>query len=1545
MGEGIPISSISNQHPINSWDNAFGKDAPDYAPDEIIVKFKPEVNFSQIKKILSKHGISKTEKLLKVEPRRAFPPLLNLYKLKVSGQSLARIIELLKKEPYVEYADLNYRAQPLDLIPNDPYFNLQWGLWEIKAPQAWDIETGQPFITVAIIDLGINHSHPDLNANLWHNPGEIPNDNLDNDQNGFIDDVIGWDFRENDNDPSGDNHGTMVTGVCGAVSNNSLGIAGTNWFSKIMPLRIYWSNEVVNALIYAADNGARVINMSFGFPYEITYISNALEYAYSQGAVLVAATGNDASDTLSFPASHPKVIAVGASDYNDNRAGFSNYGKNLSFLAPGISIYTTTGNNSYDIASGTSLAAPIVSGLAALLLSKNPALTNLEVYEILKQSADDLQPPGWDFYTGWGRINAFQALSLQDLALYPEARIFAPVPNSLFPSNTNIVIYGKATSSNFDHYIIEWGRGNNPTQWEISGLILENDGKTPIEDGKLGQATFNFSDIVTIRLRVFDQSGRFSTSSTFIQVENSINQGWSINLQDTLKDLAVGDVDGDGYEDLFITGNNRLYGLTSKGTTLAGWPINKQLGAITLGDIDYDTNQEIIGPIWNPSAGDHDFYIWQNNASLYPGWPALLNEEKDESCYLPASVTYLSQNQFLSIIQGTQFWTQLAGQIYIWDYTGTNLMGWPKATGRVVAQAVGDIDHDGFEEIITAQYPPKSVGIYKYDGASYPGWPVSLQDYPQKVILGNLDNEGNDEIIAADEYKLYLFDAQGNGLTGWPKDLSVSDLALADFNSDGQLEIVAAAQQIHLWDRFGNYLPGWPQGQNCGRVLLGDVNGDGTIDIISFGSNYLYGWSFDGNPLPGFPKIINGITDAALGDFNKDGQIDIITISNNGAVYYLPLGFNYNPQKIVWPIAYHDSRRTSNYHSDIFPPKIIHSPVASVEVATNIPIRAEIIDNTSVRSAKLFYKRTNSSNYQSILMNNVTENFWEGNIPSSETTLQGINYYIVAHDLYLNSTILPLGTPNVNFQITVLDTTPPTISHTPISTAFDNQPLTISAQVTDNSNELSYVNLYYQTPSSPTWELVPMSYQAGLFTGTIPAQQVTVAGLRYYIEAADSSHNLSTSPAQAPNNFYEVSVQDITPPTIQHTPITSSGYGEDLVVFAEVTDNVQVDTVNLYFRSAGDWQNLPMSNINSTYSATIPASSISLSGLDYYLEAQDTSQNLATAPNGAPNVTYHVSVIDDLPPRIKHTPLEEIEFGEDLKIEVEIQDETPTLSSAQICSAAGCTELLPVFENIYEGLVPAEIIRSFAQETPNGYSFSYYFQAEDLSGNLAKSPDFQIKLTDYHPPVISHQQEQDSAWEGNLLKIKARVTDNHKVKEVWLNCKRADQSEGWQTNAMSEEGTYAGSCDISTLSNPIGINYRISAVDYFGNSSTSPSYFVPITAIEDTTPPQIAHEPVKSTLEKVDLLISAKVTDDSSGVASVDLIYRHKTKYGWKKLPLVAQGEIFSATIPAEEVIEGEIEYQLTAEDKKGNKSQTPSYTINVIGYRPSGGCGCSIVR
>ena len=366
--------------------------------------------------------------------------LARICQARVSGAADIRALcAQLKNTGQVEYAEPRYLRR-VEFTPNDPSLGTQWFLATIQATSAWDISQGDTLVTVGIVDCGVQTTHPDLAANIWLNPGEAgadSNNGIDDDGNGYVDDYRGWDFAGPDTadpTPAGDNnpnptasnndHGTHVAGDASAVTNNGEGVAGIGYKCKVMAVKCSYDNDTrsdgkgyisfgYEGIVYASDNGAQIINCSWGGGGYSQYEKDIIDYAYGQGSLVVCAAGNDNSIAPHYPSAYENSFSVAATASGDVKSSFSNYGPTVDISSPGSSIYSTCYSNTYASWDGTSMASPVAAGVAALVKSYYPSHTNAMIATLLMHSSDDIdaQNPAYTGLLGAGRVNAYKALT------------------------------------------------------------------------------------------------------------------------------------------------------------------------------------------------------------------------------------------------------------------------------------------------------------------------------------------------------------------------------------------------------------------------------------------------------------------------------------------------------------------------------------------------------------------------------------------------------------------------------------------------------------------------------------------------------------------------------------------------------------------------------------------------------------------------------------------------------------------------------------------------------------------------------------------------------------------------------------------------------------------------------------------------------------------------------------------------------------------------------------------------------------------------------
>lgn len=388
-----------------------------FVPGRVLVQFRAETQLGRRAEMIAESGA------------RVASPIagLQVYVLELpEGADEENLLRSLKSRPEVEFAELDRILPPAQIAPDDPWYaNWEWQLRKIECPAAWLTSTGNSLVTIAVLDTGVDGAHEDLATKM----------------------VPGWNVFDNNSDARDVNgHGTLVAGTAAAASNNGRGVASIAWGCRIMPIRIsdtsglaYYST-MASGLIWAADHGARVANLSYRASTSST-VATAAQYFQSKGGVVTVAAGNEG--VFDSSSDNPYVLTVGATDSNDQLYSWSNTGSNLDIVAPGWA-YTTVRSGGYSAASGTSFAAPIVAGVAALVISVNPSLSGADVQNMLKQSANDLGAGGWDTSFGWGRVNAAHAMSLAtggggsgDLTP-PTVSLTSPAANTVVSGNVSI---------------------------------------------------------------------------------------------------------------------------------------------------------------------------------------------------------------------------------------------------------------------------------------------------------------------------------------------------------------------------------------------------------------------------------------------------------------------------------------------------------------------------------------------------------------------------------------------------------------------------------------------------------------------------------------------------------------------------------------------------------------------------------------------------------------------------------------------------------------------------------------------------------------------------------------------------------------------------------------------------------------------------------------------------------------------------------------------------------------------------------------------------
>jgi len=913
--EGISLNGFEkNSHGLYPTREVLleGYSSGDLRLDNLFVEFLESSGDVRLRKVLPKYHEGS--------------PANNLFVIR--GSNAAEFFERFEQEGYqVQY---NYIMKTM-LTPNDAYYSQLWGMEntaqlggvvdaDIDASAAWDVTQGAPFITIGVIDSGVNYNHPDLINNMWTNPGEIPGNLMDDDLNGYIDDVYGYNFAYGTSDPLDDmGHGTHCAGTIAAEGNNDIGVIGACPECRIMALKFLDSggggtlDAGIEALYYALDNGAQMTSNSWGCPNcgSIPEMTTAFNYAEAQGMLSIAAAGNEYSGSGQTPPGNiPSTLSVAALDQNDEKADFSNWGSTTDLAAPGVDVLSTVfvgaplnnagscstipnlENGLYTYCPGTSMATPHVAGVAGLVLSLNPTFTPFEMKALLVSSTDSLTTP---FDVGSGRINAHTAVqSVQSGNAIPIAVI-----ESIEQTNTfTLTVSGSsfAIGGNSKGYTLELGEGTVPTNWEIVSI-----GSQAVQGGMLG--TIQTSDLLDgpYSLRLTTSADELVTADTQIFSVNNlhINQ-----LTETMqKHGAVISLEGSVYIPDFTHytvewsfEDTNVWSIAGITLSQGGQTIITE-GEFAVFDSSLTPEQEGWYKIRVTAHGQNGQQQEETTVYLDPdlkdGYPIRIPKDPLPNYYsivdpLIIKNTDGTSNIYAHLWVSEPNYPHEQGELYGFSPQGQLLPNFPIATGYpegCVFYPQGpisgiDVDSDGEEEIV---FP---ITVFKQFSSD-----ICVAD-PQAPNPNNYRR-----------FEIHAYEKDGTMVQGFPHryhDLDGFDfyyfrrdggapIVGADVDNDNEVELIAKFHnKLHVLETDGTLLSGQP-------ISLGWGFG------ICHGVSLLAHPQFDGTP--------------AVGNFDADEDLEIVvsysrddptnscdydpTNGNDGLVYV----FNYDGSYVSgWPV-------------------------------------------------------------------------------------------------------------------------------------------------------------------------------------------------------------------------------------------------------------------------------------------------------------------------------------------------------------------------------------------------------------------------------------------------------------------------------------------------------------------------------------------------------------------------------------------------------------------------------------------------------------------
>lgn len=848
--------------------------------------------------------------------------LANVWRLTIPDRSnLAAAIRQFDNHPLIFLAEAIPLAtifDPTIYSPDDPLYSTQWAPQKIQAPQAWGLWGGaQPAadnVVVAIFDSGVEWDHPDLIGNIWVNPGEdVDGDGavgdydslaaggdlngIDDDGNGYIDDLVGWDFcgptigdpnnpsYMPDNDPHSSPaagwlmHGTHVAGCAAAATDNATGVAAPGFNAKIMPVKFAFDDDINHAAdgiyeqpaayLYAAQSGADIINCSYGYGTPSMVVENTIATIYNNyDCIVVAAAGNDGNSNFNYPAAYPFVIAVAATNSQDIKASFSSFGSFVDISAPGEGILSTVYQNvdgGYQSLSGTSMASPTAAGALALLKAFFPNENFGWLSARLMDGADDIDAlnPAFAGQLGSGRVNIYRAISQwihPELALGSDSLViddangdgqFNPGESaSLWISLDNISV------NNVD------ARSIQAVLRSTNSGVLVSDSIAMFADISGGGSADNLSDPF-----VFSVSENIAITTVDLQVEVLANHGTSYPYHVSIPLQAVVSINQ------------------------AGWPQSLS-GEIRFSaaviDLDLDGEKEIVA-----GSVDGNLHVWQADGSPASGFPYSAGAEINGS---PAIGDLDNDGDYEIVIASRD------SQLYVLNHDGSVLNS--SHTGRDLrgAPSLSDLDNNGGPEIILATFDGRIL-VKNPDGSDWGNFPLNLgvsNRIASGVAVGDINGDLVPDLVFGTFFgNIYaVSSADATVLPGFPVAAGIriaATPAIVDPDGPGPLptQIVSGSwgQRITIVDGSGNISGSYPLGARIdASPVIADLDNDGTAEIIvGTAGSEVHALHFDGTAVSGFPVGIGGAVSrgAVIADFDNAGGPEIVVPATDNKLYIL----------------------------------------------------------------------------------------------------------------------------------------------------------------------------------------------------------------------------------------------------------------------------------------------------------------------------------------------------------------------------------------------------------------------------------------------------------------------------------------------------------------------------------------------------------------------------------------------------------------------------------------------------------------------------------
>ncbi|MCX7641534.1 MAG: S8 family serine peptidase [Elusimicrobiales bacterium] len=1386
----FPTYLISKSKSIKLYSKTHGREI-EVAENEIIVKFRENANVEKINNL-----IIKSQKKIQKSFKK------NIKRIKFSDNvDILKIIELYKNQRDVIYAEPNYVAQKFSFIPNDPLYNEQWGLNKIEADKSWDIINPKRKAIVALVDSGVDFSNLELSRSL----------------------IDGYDFVNDDNLPEDDNgHGTHCAGIIAAEIDNGIGIAGVLNSVSIMPLKVLDKNgvgfysDIAEAIIYAADQGANVINLSLGGMEQSHFLQEAIDYAYEKGCIIIAAAGNLGNSTPIYPAALQNVIAVGATDENDFRWYMSSFGNYLDIVAPGVNILSTYLGNTYKKATGTSVAAAFVSAISAFIISNSTDIKNYEIENIILNTADDLGNYGKDEEYGYGRINMLKAIkntpNLQhDLSI-----------TKITVSSTNF------SDKDINIYITLMNQGKNEEKnVEVKTIINEketfSETVNKIKSDEKININIKLSQDISSLERLIIKSEVLPVEGEIDIEDNKKSILFRINYDSNTKLATLHEVDVHSYiieEALKLWPNN-----TSNELYLYKNELHRGAGNYS-GSYTYseDGNSDYYGNLYicSISVSEH---FWDPYNQDYVAWWNLCSPPYSPSTARTRAL-YIWNNYSIP-----NYSTQKNKAYY---YLGRviHLLQDMSVPAHVVWDQHTPIDKDTYESIFLPSnyYNYKATGspIIKSDINSYfESMAKTARKYPSDDYDGYSDSG------------IFWYNNNGNLSTTNGNNASLNNTALQTIASDLMISViqhVAGALKLFA-ETVDNTPPSSP------------ANLDDGVSGWSRTNNFSFSWSASTDNLSGVKGYYYSLTDSTPDNddfFTKDTSTTIINIPDGIWNFYVSAVDNSISQNISQP-SYH------TFMIDTTSPTIINNQTGD-DVWQNSNNRIYNIDFEDLVSElnKFQIKITTGPNQSgreiipwTDILTNINSQSYTNNwqIPDSIFNLlsNGTSYISIrAYDNAGNYSELSDA-----FYIKK-DTIPPNIINTTVQSGakdniwqnFDNQPVFNWNALDDGSGVFGHYIYFGTDPNGISFNyIVSNSFSSNLLSdGT------------YYlrIQSKDNASNLT--PWITIFTFKYESTKPTTTINLNGTMGINDWYISDVIITLAASDTNGSGIKETYYKiNGGETQN---------YTSPFTISSQGIFTIEYWSIDNAGNEEGHKYINLKIDKTNPTCYIKDLPNYIKLTSftiewngfdgisgIDENSFDIQYKINSQPWIDWFTLTNTTY-SVYGPVEPIPVTE---------------------GNTYSFRCRVKDKAGNISEYSNNNYSIiVDTSPPNITSilsTTHPENVWK-NISDIVINYSANDSISGIERYGYQISNSSFQLINNLIY--TYNNLLELNNMSDGIWYFYLL-AVDKAGNYSNIATYG-PIKI--DTTSPQATVTLSKHIIKQEPLIINIIANEDISEISS-----------------------------------------------------------------------------